>query len=998
MATAAGTSVIVKWEVPASNGAPILRYDIYYGVLDSPELHRGYQGLMNRVSITNLLPFERYRFRVRALNEVGESEYSEAQATTGGNVPSQPLPPFVLDKTATAITVGWTGIVEAEGTFNVSTWVLEVANEPVNGTISPQIAYRGQDTQFVMQGLLANHIYWFRVSGINVVGPSVPSEWVSLSPDNSTASPDTPKDLDVKSVSRDSLVLFWKQQDEDNFLPVLEYVLEQSGPAPWDASIDGEKQGVVLPLVELDKRMDRIAFTEYNQTRQWTEVFRGENTVTKVRNLRPGHSYAFRVRAVNAVGESIPCTPLVFHTSASAPIVTAPPTLVAKSATELRVEWDRPSDGGSNVLEYAISVDGNDTVLPGTTRFFVAKGLLPGSDHTFVLSAKNSIGSTKSASVVYQTLPGAPFKPPPPIVTNGPLNSKSNPTLNIRWSMVTPAGSPVTGYTLEVRDPVTNIYSVVVANELVFEATLDNAILPAVQYAFRLFAHSADSGVSEPSEPAVLLSTTVIPVKMPQPRVQGITASSILFVWDDLTAGENDFEFRAGASANDITTVYKGLVPRYQMVGLAPNTTVIAQLRAVNGKGAGPWSNELVLRTETLCVGDDGSVCSGRGACVDGVCQCYQRYTGTRCQYQYYRNLCAAWAAGHHTTFDGITYTSLASGEHIAYSPSVTDGDPNGLADEMPVVVHWNLRPLEFQTPNLTSIDSVAIRVGDQVLTLSTHRRPMRAANNVYVRLNCQPSIAMAIRQTFDQGMDIPNSPYHVRVDAAKRFIVTVAGSAIRVIVQPWLYLDRTFLNVIVVDTKPRASTMRGVCGPMSPRAPDTPKLESIIGSLASRLVSPTWFDQWLVPTANGMTQCPEELDPAFDTSKPVVAPAGEPSPANDLSAADMGILNALEISNEASTTPVIGACASKQQLADARAMCELVKSDHVILDACVWDSCALGVKDYLMAAHSNAKRAIAAANDAIVSEENMEDEREQKAAEDGTLTYDQQPLPVCPQ
>jgi hypothetical protein len=1004
-ATVNATSVVLDWRASKEFGSTAIAYEVFYGELTAEELHRGYVGLATRAVIKGLIPYEKYRFRVRVLSAAGSSDYAEVEATSSGSTPLAPFPPSVLFKTNSSVTLQWGQTAEAEAFAAVATWRLEIyvpsqdglsvedmMKEAVYNSSSYQLAYKGQDKNFTMTELEPNKVYFFRIQGINLVGDGKYSFPLSVSTAESNSVPDAPLPLELGDLDNDFVTISWKSQGTDNLNPVLEYVLERTQGWPWDLSLDGDKQAIIAPAFDDDKRMERLP----NQTTplSYSEVYRGTDPIARVGSLRAGYAYAIRARIVNQIGDSLPTAWQVFHTRPSPPITPATPTLVAKSATELRVEWSRPADGGSLITTYNVVLD-DTSINVNDARFYIAKGLVPGSDHTFAIVATNKLGSTTGPVATFRTLPSAPFKPNAPIVEHGPVNAGGEPTMIVSWSTAIPAGSDVTGYSLEMRDPLTNVYKAVLSNQLVFRADINHGVVPSTQYVFRMFAHSLD-GVSESSNVAMFTSQSLVPTLMPPPRLHGLTARTALFMWDDLTFGQNEFELRVGTKPQNLTIVYKG-IGTSTLLTLTPATRYIAQIRATNGRGNGPWSDELLFTSETLCVGDDGSVCSKKGQCVDGVCQCYPRYTGARCEFQIAQTMCAAYGAGHRLTFDGRSYVTTASGEYLAYALSKVEVS---VLDELSVSVHFHSRPIEFNRPNMTAIDSVAIRVGGQVLTLSTSRRPMQASNNIYIRVGCGPSFAMDVRRSFDDGYDVPDSPFHVRYDFNKRFIVSVSGSGIRVIVQTWKFGEINFLNAFVIDSKPRLASLLGTCGEYASDDDDVASLEQYVDEDGG-YVSATWFDQWLIPVQQNITLCPEDANPAFDMTRPVVPPKTPIGPANDPLSADLSILNLLELDSNSvaeGSTILDHVCHDAKSKAAAQTNCRVNSRVPSFFRSCVWDVCALDGGDGLMMSHSDAHRTIVALNEAISTEFANQDQKEVAAAQDGSLTGGQLPLPVCPQ
>lgn len=91
---------------------------------------------------------------------------------------------------------------------------------------------------------------------------------------------------------------------------------------------------------------------------RWIPCGRANGTNLTVQNLQPGHSYQFRVKAVNKEGESDPLTaekPVLAKNPYDAPGKPGKPKLVDWDKDHVDLEWTPPaSDGGAAVEKYVI--------------------------------------------------------------------------------------------------------------------------------------------------------------------------------------------------------------------------------------------------------------------------------------------------------------------------------------------------------------------------------------------------------------------------------------------------------------------------------------------------------------------------------------------------------------------------------------------------------------------------------------------------------------------
>jgi hypothetical protein len=181
--------------------------------------------------------------------------------------------------------------------------------------------------------------------------------------------------------------------------------------------------------------------------------------------LTNGTAYTFRVRAVNAIGQSVLSGASAAVTPVASTPVTAPgaPTNVTATAgdTAATVNWTAPTNtGGAAITEYRVQVRNSaNTVLrtvqgiPGTASSTVVTGLTNGTAYNFRVRALNSgtttLGTLSAASnsvtpqaTTTTTVPGAPT-----IGTAGAGAAGGTITATARWTAPTDTGgTAITGY------------------------------------------------------------------------------------------------------------------------------------------------------------------------------------------------------------------------------------------------------------------------------------------------------------------------------------------------------------------------------------------------------------------------------------------------------------------------------------------------------------------------------------------------------------------------
>ena len=141
----------------------------------------------------------------------------------------------------------------------------------------------------------------------------------------------------------------------------------------------------------------------------WT-LFNTMNVLTAtVTGLEHNTKYHFGVKAVNIAGASEHSTTSVTTlTSPDAPYVTA-----AAVDGQVELTWDAPKDGGADIIEYIIYLDGKEIarITDATKTSFVVNDLDNGVEYVFQVAARNAVGIGDKSEVVSatpRTVPNAP--------------------------------------------------------------------------------------------------------------------------------------------------------------------------------------------------------------------------------------------------------------------------------------------------------------------------------------------------------------------------------------------------------------------------------------------------------------------------------------------------------------------------------------------------------------------------------------------------------------
>ncbi|NWZ44611.1 MPSF protein, partial [Brachypodius atriceps] len=269
------TSVVVQWDKP-KHEEDLYGYYIDYSVVGSnhwePSNHKPIK--YNRFVVHGLETGEQYVFRVKAANAVGLSENSqESEAVTvqaALTCPSYPHGITLLNCDGHSMTLGWKAPTYSGGSPILGYYMdKREANHQnwheVNSSLITQTIYTVED-------LIEDAFYEFKVAAANLVGigqPSDPSEHFKCKA-WTMPEPGPAYDLMICEVRKTSLVLLWKAPVYEGKSPITGYLVDYK---------------------EVDKE-DWITANEKPTSKRYF----------KVTDLHEGHTYVFKVRAVNDAG------------------------------------------------------------------------------------------------------------------------------------------------------------------------------------------------------------------------------------------------------------------------------------------------------------------------------------------------------------------------------------------------------------------------------------------------------------------------------------------------------------------------------------------------------------------------------------------------------------------------------------------------------------------------------------------------------------------------
>jgi fibronectin type 3 domain-containing protein len=300
---------------------------------------------------TGLVSGQTYHYRVTALNSVGPSPPSQTVSATTWTVPGTPGNVVAMVISSTQVNLiystnnGGTPITayRIERSADLETWSIISDNTTV--------------TTFADTGLVSGQTYHYRVTALNSVGPSSPSETVSAT---TWTVPSTPGNVVATVISSTQINVTYSQSTTNGGTPITAYRIERS--------LDLETWSTMIENMLL-------SITTFGDI-----------------GLSPGTFYSYRVSAVNSVGPSLPSETVSARTwiEPDAPSI----TVNSVSSTSVSFHISQPSfDGGTPITDYQIWRNGTSRgTVSVSTSFYSDLGLSQNTLYVYSFAALNAVG------------------------------------------------------------------------------------------------------------------------------------------------------------------------------------------------------------------------------------------------------------------------------------------------------------------------------------------------------------------------------------------------------------------------------------------------------------------------------------------------------------------------------------------------------------------------------------------------------------------------------
>ncbi|ERL85176.1 hypothetical protein D910_02598 [Dendroctonus ponderosae] len=363
--------VDLEWTPPRKDGgAPITEY-----IIEKRPKHGTWEeaarvpGNATKGTVPNLTEGEEYEFRIIAVNKGGHSEPSEASIP----VIAKPrfLAPSFNKSLLEDITVkvgqrfGWTIPIEA-APKPTAKWSVNGKDISVDDRVD--FAVFNNKLSFDVTSALRTDTGRYTLTLSNEVGSFTASAQVTVL---DRPSPPQPP-LDVGSVTKESARISWKPPLDNGGSPILHYIVE---------------------------KMDVSRGT-------WSDAGMATITSHDITRLIHKKEYFFRVKAVNAVGESEPLeTPrsIIAKNEFDEPTAPGKPAVTDWDKDHVDLEWTPPkSDGGSPITGYIVQKKEkgspywtNAVHVPAKSNTCTVPDLTEGQDYEFRVIATNTAGQSE---------------------------------------------------------------------------------------------------------------------------------------------------------------------------------------------------------------------------------------------------------------------------------------------------------------------------------------------------------------------------------------------------------------------------------------------------------------------------------------------------------------------------------------------------------------------------------------------------------------------------
>lgn len=468
----------LNWKPPEDDGGS----DIMHYVVEKMDTTRGTWQEVGHfpdctAKVTKLINGKEYKFRIKAVNMQGESKPLETQEMIARNqfdVPQPTSKPEVTDWDKDRIDIEWKPPSDTGG-LPIKEYIIE-KKEKGSPVWMEAGRTSGAKTAFSASGLKPGSEYEFRVTAVNEVGPSDPSE-------PSDAQMARPRYVKPEILSQTRK---FKVKAGLSLTVEAEYVGSPDPSVTWEFR-EGQ------PLAE-----NLLISAKSGVLTSTTSFF--------IPSAKRSESGNYTLKLKNEVGETSGVFEVIVQDRPSPPKGPIEVTDVTKEGCVL--SWQAPEDdGGAEITNYVVEkrdLQSNtwipvSTFVPGTTA--VVSKLAEGHQYEFRVMAENANGRSDPLNTDSPVLAkdpfGSPDKPGRPVVTDHDVDH-----IDIEWEPPKDnGGSPISHYDVERKDLKTGRWIKVNSEPVKGTSFTDNRVQEGHTYEYRVRAVNK-AGPGAPSDPS----------------------------------------------------------------------------------------------------------------------------------------------------------------------------------------------------------------------------------------------------------------------------------------------------------------------------------------------------------------------------------------------------------------------------------------------------------------------------------------------------------------
>uniref|UniRef100_A0A8C2CMV1 Sidekick cell adhesion molecule 1b n=1 Tax=Cyprinus carpio TaxID=7962 RepID=A0A8C2CMV1_CYPCA len=437
------------------------------------------------LEIPNLIPFTQYRFRMKQMNIVGSSPFSQPSRmmqTLQSSPDVTPTNLTVISASETSLRIRWEPLPEAAYNGNPESVGYRVRAQRADGLGLPRMETVSErlTREVTVEGLEEWTEYELSIQAFNGIGPGPWSSPV-LGKTKESVPSGAPENVSAEAMSSTSILVTW-------------------GSVP-----EHQKNGHILGYKVLYREKD-------SERAPQVQLVNGNQThLLLLKNLSKFILYEVQVLAFTRVGDGPPSLPpTVERTKDDVP---GPPVRLVfpeVRLTSVRVVWQPPSEPNGIIMGYQISyrLNINDpnkftTVEVGSNaRQFTVTGLIPESAYVFQITARTQQGWGPSEEAIVITTEKRERPQPPRRLTVPQKGVESN-KLRLHWTVGGDGSSPVRYFTLQTLERPDGEWKTHTSSI----SHNNTSLKPYTSYKFRMMATNdvGDSAFSKETEPVTTL-------------------------------------------------------------------------------------------------------------------------------------------------------------------------------------------------------------------------------------------------------------------------------------------------------------------------------------------------------------------------------------------------------------------------------------------------------------------------------------------------------------